>query len=95
MLYIFSACRVAPVSLIVVYFIQSGNASCFAYLFVFMSYGRSDTILGDSESILSYNQIKELVQRYTVISLGKFNFQLPYSSDGLYIGFFPQPVRLL
>ena len=51
---------------------------------------------GDSEHyrfIQSYRTIGQ--KRYIVTSFGKFDFQLHYSSDGLYIAFYFQPLRML
>ena len=47
--------------------------------------------LGDTESIVSYNQPGEM---YCGLFLGKFDFLLNYSSDSSYIGFLSQSLRI-
>ena len=60
-----------------------------------MSYDNVYTSLGDSETIILYNHIQRSPLRDVIPSLGKFDFQLNYSSDGSYIGHYNQSFSAL
>ena len=56
---------------------------CFAYLLFLKPNDSGDMNLGNIDTIVLYYQPTEM---YCDLSLGKFNFQIRYSSDNLYSG---------
>ena len=57
-----------------------------------MSYDNSNSNLGDTDTIVSCNQSREI---HYDLSLGKFDFWLNYSSDILYIVFHSESLRII